>query len=190
MALQPITIAMKLITGNIFLITLILIISHQLSMVNCCYAQQKKLNQKVYDEQSKSEIMIGYCTLDGISDTAFITDYIKGYDEFQPQKKLVNQMYSLLDSITVTIVMGTWCSDSKEQVPRFMRLFDELEHSFATPTFICVDRNKKAGDVSMAGMNILNIPTFIVYYKGRELGRIVEAPKTTIDQDFLEILKK
>jgi hypothetical protein len=102
----------------------------------------------------------------------------------------MSQMYSLLKGITVTIVMGTWCSDSKEQVPRFMRLFDDLEHSFATPAFICVDRDKKAGDVSLEGMDIIKVPTFIVYYQGMEIGRIVETPKTTMDQDFLDILKK
>jgi len=155
-----------------------------------CFAQEKKLNQKVFDEKSNGEIMIGYCTLVGISDTAFLSAYQKEYDAFKSQKTLLIQMYSLLDGITVTIVMGTWCSDSKEQVPRFMRLFDDLEHSFASPKFICVDRNKKAGDVSLEGLNIIYVPTFIVYYRGRELGRIVETPKTTMDQDFLDILKK
>ena len=134
--------------------------------------------------------MIGNCTLEGISDTAFLSAFHKEYGAFQSNRGLMNQMYSLLDGITVTIVMGTWCSDSKEQVPRFMRLFDDLEHSFATPAFICVDREKKAGNVSLDGMNILKIPTFIVYYKGKEIGRIVETPKTTIDRDFLDILKK
>lgn len=144
----------------------------------------------VYDEKSKSEIMIGYCTLDGIRDTGFLASYQKEYDQFGPNKLLMNQMYSLLNGITVTIVMGTWCSDSRVQVPRFMRLFDDLEHSFATPTFICVDQNKKAGDVDIQNLNILKVPTFIVYYQGRELGRIIETPTTTLDQDFLNILKK
>ena len=171
------------------LIILLIIINYQLSIVNC-FAQQKRFNQKVYDEKSKNEIMIGYCTLQGISDTGFLSAYLKEYDNFITKKELRSQMYSLLDGISVTIVMGTWCSDSREQVPRFFRMFNDLEHSFADPTIICVDRDKKAGDVSLEGLNILKVPTFIVYYKGKELGRIVETPKTTMDQDFLNILKK
>ena len=134
--------------------------------------------------------MIGYCTLEGISDTGFLSAFHREYAAYSADKKNINQMYSLLDGITVTIVMGTWCSDCREQVPKFMKLFDELEHAFATPQFICVDRNKKADDVSLDAMNIIKIPTFIVYYHDREIGRIVETPKTTIDEDFLAILKK
>jgi hypothetical protein len=155
-----------------------------------CFAQQKKINQTVFDTLSKSNIMIGYCTLNGLSDTAFLSSYQKEYDEFKPKKELMNQMYSLLKGITVTIVMGTWCSDSREQVPRFFHLFYALEHSFPDPDIICVDRNKKAGEVSLEGLNIVKIPTFIVYFQGKELGRIIETPKATIDQDFLDILKK
>ena len=134
--------------------------------------------------------MIGYCTLEGIADTGFLSAYHDEYASYNPEKKNLNQMYNLLDGITMTIVMGTWCSDSREQVPRFMKIFDELEHSFATPLFICVDRNKKADDVSLEGMSIVKVPTFIVYYHNREIGRIVEKPETTLDEDFLRILKK
>ena len=162
----------------------------QLILGNFGYTQEINLNQKVYDEVSKGEIMIGYCTLNGITDTAFMSAYRKEYELYKPQKELMNQMYSLLKGINVTIVMGTWCEDSRVQVPRFMRLFDDLEHSFASPRFICVDRDKKAGEVSLEGMEILKVPTFIVFHDGKELGRIIETPKNSLEQDFLDILKK
>ena len=180
---------MKRFTGYpVFIVFIIICIWHL--AFGICYAQERKINQTVFDAQSKSDIMIGYCTLEGISDTAFLSAYQKEYDQFRSNKELMNQMYSLLKGITVTIIMGTWCSDSREQVPRFFRLFYDLEHSFPDPTLICVDREKKAGDVSLDGFNIIKVPTFIVFYQGKELGRIVETPKTTMDQDFLEILKR
>jgi hypothetical protein len=58
------------------------------------------------------------------------------------------------------------------------------------PVIICVDKDKKAGDVSLEGMDILKVPTIIIYHNKRELGRIIETPQTTLEQDFLTILKK
>ncbi len=154
------------------------------------FPQEKKMNQKIFDPKSNHEIMIGYCSLEGMTDTAFNSAYKKEYNVYTPDKKILDQLHSLLRGVTVTIVMGTWCSDSREQVPRFMRLFDLPGHFFPDPVIICVDRDKKAGDVSLEGMNILKVPTFIVYYNGRELGRIIETPQTTMEKDFLDILKK
>jgi len=154
------------------------------------FSQDKKMNRKVFDSVSNHEIMIGYCTLAGISDTVFTSAFKKEYDAYTPDKEIISQITFLLEGVTVTVVMGTWCGDSREQVPRFMRLYNVPDYSFPSPTFICVDRNKKAGDVSLEGMDILKVPTFIVYFNGRELGRIIETPQTTLEKDFLDILKK
>jgi len=166
-----------------------ILVNFQLSII-CCYSQEKKMNQKIFDPKSNHEIMIGYCTLTGITDTAFNSAFRKEYNTYAPDKEIINQFTSLLDGVTVTIVMGTWCSDSREQVPRFIRTIDIPGHSFSEPVIICVDRDKKAGDVSLEGLNILKVPTFIVYYNCRELGRIIESPQTTMEKDFLDILKK
>ena len=174
---------------SVYPLFLLFFIIYQSLPINC-YSQQNKINQSISDPKSNGEILVGYSTLEGITDTAFLSSYRQEYDRFRSRKEVMNQIYPLLDGITVTIVMGTWCSDSREQVPRFFRLFNDLEHSFADPLIICVDREKKAGDLSLEGMNIIKVPTFIVYYKGTELGRIIETPKTTMDQDFLDILKK
>ena len=148
------------------------------------------MNQKVFDSESNKEIMIGYCSFAGITDTTYNSAYKSEYKAFSPDKEISDQLYSLLDGVTVTIVMGTWCSDSREQVPRFMKLLDISGYTVPDPILICVDRNKKAGDVSLEGMDILKIPVFIIYYDGRELGRIIETPKTTMEKDLLEILRK
>jgi hypothetical protein len=165
-----------LFTGMVFAISL--------------YPQERKLNQKIADPKSGGEIMIGYCTLAGIADTGFNSAFRKEYDAYTPDKEITSQIPTLLEGVTVTIIMGTWCSDSREQVPRFMKLFDHTGQSTSFITLICVDRDKKAGDVSLEGLDLLKVPTFIVYFNGRELGRIIETPQTTLEKDFLDILRK
>ena len=85
--------------------------------------------------------------------------------------------------------MGTWCSDSHEQVPRFFKVMDEAGYPADNVRIICVDREKKDGSEDVDSLNIELVPTFIFYKEGIELGRIVETPKQTMEEDIFEILK-
>ena len=168
-----------------------IIVFFMVMFIGCSlFSQEKNMNQTVFDSTSDHEIMIGFCTLAGITDTLFNSSFRNEYDRYTPDQEIVSQVASLLDEITITIVMGTWCSDSREQVPRFMKILNLSGYSVSDPVIICTDRNKKAGDLSLEGLDILKVPTIIIYHSKRELGRIIETPQTTLEQDFLAILKK
>jgi thiol-disulfide isomerase/thioredoxin len=85
--------------------------------------------------------------------------------------------------------MGTWCSDSRREVPRFLKLLDVLNfNSSAGLKIICVDDNKKGKGDEVDGLNIELVPTFILSQKGKEIGRIIESPKLTLEKDLLGII--
>ena len=153
------------------------------------FSQETRMNQTIFDSKSNHEIMIGYCTLAGITDTLFNSSFRNEYAAYIPNPEIANQVSSLLDGISMTIVLGTWCSDSREQVPRFMKVLNVAGNDAPVPLLICVDSDKKAGDVSLEGMNITKVPTFIIFHNKRELGRIIETPQTTIEQDLYLILR-
>jgi hypothetical protein len=154
------------------------------------YPQEKKMNQTIHDQKSDHDIMIGYCTFQGITDTAFNSSFRTEYNSYNPDPLIIDQIHSLMDAITVTIVSGTWCSDSREQVPRFMKILDLIEPVIPEPVLICVDRDKKAADVPLEELKILKVPTFIIYHDKSEIGRIIETPQTTLEEDFLMILRR
>jgi hypothetical protein len=154
------------------------------------FSQEIKMNQKIFDQKSNHDIMIGYCSLAGMTGTPFDSSYQEEYSNYKPDREIISQINPLMEGVNMTIVMGTWCSDSREQVPRFMKVIHSPDHSMPDPVLICVDRDKKAGDVPLEGMDIMKIPTFIIYYKGHELGRIIETPSATLEKDLLEIMKK
>ena len=54
---------------------------------------------------------------------------------------------------------------------------------------ICVGRDKKAEGTEVDLLDIKYVPTFIVYRNGKEIGRIVESPQTTLEGDLKNILK-
>ena len=89
----------------------------------------------------------------------------------------------------VTVFFGTWCSDSKRELARLWRAFDEVggEVPFAVH-WIGVDRDKKEPADRVAGADLRYVPTFVVARDGREVGRIVETSPHGIENDLLALL--
>lgn len=95
--------------------------------------------------------------------------------------------------VKIKIVMGFWCEDSQIQVSRMLRVLKDAGWDVEDEKQVKiygVDENKWAGFEGFQAMNIVNVPTFIVYYNNKEVGRIVESPKLTLEKDLVEILQK
>lgn len=113
-------------------------------------------------------------------------------DPFFKQNKRVLQ--KLFKHKIVTIFMGTWCSDSRREVPRFMKIIDFLKIPRSHITLIGVNRQKQTFSGEELGKNIIKVPTFIFYKKDMirrkfiEIGRIVESPVKSLEKDIYKIL--
>ena len=57
-------------------------------------------------------------------------------------------------------------------------------------TLIGVNSDKNALSVNVENFNIKLVPTFIIYQKDNELGRIVESPNKSLEEDLWKIVKK
>jgi thiol-disulfide isomerase/thioredoxin len=94
------------------------------------------------------------------------------------------------DELTIQIVMGTWCPDSRREVPRFMQILDRWKFPAAKVTFIGVDNAKLSPVGDFDKLDIQRVPTFIILKNKVEAGRIIENPVTSLEQDMLNILTR
>jgi hypothetical protein len=152
--------------------------------------QAQNFNQTVMDEKSQSQILIGECNIGGLQFGEFGQQYNQELANYKPDNDILNSLKYRFAEITFTIVLGTWCGDSKEQVGRFMKLLYALKYDVNRCTYIAVDRDKKAGSYDVSTLNIEKVPTFIVYRNGVEIGRIIETPTTSLEGDLLKIINK
>lgn len=111
------------------------------------------------------------------------------YSYYKTDTSVINQLKPLLKGVTVKAFMGTWCGDSKREVPNFYKVLDEAGFNYKKLTMITVNRSKKANGLEQ-GYNVLRVPTFIFYKNEKEIGRFVEHTVNggTIEGDFLKIL--
>ncbi|GMU94845.1 thioredoxin family protein [Ignavibacterium sp.] len=163
-----------------FILILILLITSKI------FAQQ--FNNSTVDTVKNKKMLIGYCTREAFQDTAFKDWFDEQYNSYQPDYETIDQLEGKLDDVTITIVMGTWCSDSREQIPAFYKILDELNYPSDKVTLICVDRKKKGLSNEADGLNIELVPTIIFYRNGEEIGRIIETPQESLEKDLLGII--
>jgi len=154
------------------------------------FSQTDGFNQKIMDPKADQEILIGYCTRDGLASSSFSSYFKAEYAKYKPDPAILKEILPKIKGVVITIIMGTWCSDSQEQVPRFFRILDSLGVHIEPLTIICVNKDKQGGPVSLEGLNLEKVPTFIFYRDKKELGRIIESPSGTLEKDMLSIISK
>jgi hypothetical protein len=110
------------------------------------------------------------------------------YEQAEVDEDVAEALGEVDPGARVEIYLGVWCEDSMREVPRFWRAFDaagmvpfEIKH-------IGLNREFSAGDVSLEGLDIEAVPTFIVYRDGEEVGRVVENSPENIETHLLALL--
>lgn len=148
----------------------------------------QELNRVVVDTTLNREVLIGYCNREAFSFEEIAPSFNKEYKSYHPDAHVVEYLSKMLSDYDITIVMASWCSDSKEQVPRFYTILDQAGCNTASITLIFVDRRKMAGDVDIENLRIEKVPTFIIYSTGKEAGRIIETPVESLEKDLMSII--
>lgn len=150
-------------------------------------AQDK--NKLIQDGESGKPMLIGICDRTAFADTNFAWWLNSEYDVYNLDTATLASIGNKLNDYNLTVVMGSWCSDSRREVPRFYKVLDTLKYDQAKLKLICVNRDKNdpAGDTDK--LNIEAVPTFIFYKDDKEIGRIVESPKETLEKDILKIVQ-
>ncbi len=148
----------------------------------------QEINKVISDKDSNKQLLIGTCDREGLKAKPFGEFFSPGYADYVPDETIIKKLSKQKKGVSIAIVMGSWCNDSKEQVPRFIKILDEMKFKDSRLNIFCVDRDKQGGGVGIAAMDIQRVPTFILYKNDREIGRIVETPNSTLEKDLLLIL--
>lgn len=90
-----------------------------------------------------------------------------------------------LEDISVVIMFGTWCHDSKREVPRMLRILDSAGVGTEQLSLIGVDINKTEPKGREKLYNLRNTPTLILLRNGKEVGRIIERPNVSLEADLI-----
>ncbi|MDR2122899.1 MAG: thioredoxin family protein [Flavobacteriaceae bacterium] len=159
-----------------------------------CRTSPVIVNKKIIDTESEP-MLIGRVTRDALTEPEFNDWYSREYDSYVPDPKIIKNLKGKVRLYTIEVFFGTWCSDTQEQLPRFLKILDEVKYPEKYLKLYAVNKNKESFYGEQGQKAITNIPTFIVYKtvrnerRGhREVGRIVETPKGTLESELYRII--
>lgn len=145
----------------------------------------------VWDFRDATTWLLGDLTLAMLNNEPHSVWFTEGYTGYQPDQEIMGELVGLdKNDLTITIVLGTWCPDSRREVPRFIKMIDLWGFPREKIRLIGVDINKVAPLGDYPALAIERVPTFIFYKNNIEKGRIIEVPVTSLEQDTRDILKE
>ncbi|WP_207632914.1 thioredoxin family protein [Foetidibacter luteolus] len=140
------------------------------------------------------KMLLGHCPPYLLSQGTYKHWYDTAYLNYKPDQSIVQSISPLLKNKTIQVFLGTWCGDSRREVPRMMKVLQSAGMDTGHIQLIFVSNAETAYKQSPQheerGRNIHHIPTFIVYDKGHEMNRIVEWPVQSLEKDLLAILQR
>jgi hypothetical protein len=132
-------------------------------------------------------VLVGDITREQIEES--VPEWAQAESESSPDLEACRALASVERGADVTIFLGTWCGDSRREVPRLWKSLDLAGPAVPFEIhYIGVDRDKKEPGGRTAGDGIRYVPTFIVRRHGQEVGRIVEQSPAGIEKDLLSLL--
>ncbi|HVT57951.1 MAG TPA: hypothetical protein VHR45_06100 [Thermoanaerobaculia bacterium] len=158
-----------------------------------------------------AQILVGPLTRSQVESAA--PAWIQAGVEAHPDPAASRALASVEPGAEVTVFLGTWCSDSRREVSRLWRAFDDIGIDPADPAngaaaaaagslgstaaaralpftlrYIGVDEAKQQPAGPVAEIGLKYVPTFVVCRNGREVGRIVESSPHGVESDLLDLL--
>ncbi len=146
------------------------------------------VNKVTVDEKTGRPMLVGVTDRSAFELPDFSEWYNNKYIGYEPDEFILEQIKELSDSIDIQIFMGTWCSDSRREVPRFLKILDGIKYEQNKLQIVNVDRKKRSPTHEERNNNIEFVPTFVFYKNEIEIGRIVEFPIITLESDLLSVL--
>lgn len=130
----------------------------------------------------------GIQTKQAFMQAPFNSWFTSRYDAYSLNEEIKGALKKNMKDVTIRAYMGTWCGDSKREVPMFYKMLEDIGFKEKDLTLVTVDRSKSKPVDLVSGYDIVRVPTFIFYRDGTEIGRYVERPRESLEKDVLKIV--
>ncbi|MFB0517001.1 MAG: thiol reductase thioredoxin [Candidatus Neomarinimicrobiota bacterium] len=158
------------------------------SVIVCFLAAPQEAEKKSAERPTEPPMLLGVVDRAELGKEPYSKWFVSEYEAYDLDRAVLDSLKGLLADIDIEIFMGTWCSDSRREVPRFYKILDSLGFSDQRVRLVGLDRGKVSPGHEEKGMNIHHVPTFIFYLDQVEIGRIIETPVQSLEQDMKAII--
>lgn len=145
--------------------------------------------QNQYKDENGNNHYWGTIEVADLQQEGFQDWYNKSMENYIPEDD--EQVKSAMKEVDVLIYLGTWCGDSKNWVPKFIKKWESMGLPLNRIKMVAVHNQdelyKQAPDKSEVRHHLHRVPTFVFTKNDKEIGRIVESPVNSLDTDIAQI---
>ncbi len=145
------------------------------------------------------KVMMGEVTRDEILDN--LPGWDREYFEYTPDPAVIGELQDHIRDVEITVVLGTWCSDSSREIPRLWKILEDTGYPVVDVKMFAVGSSRFTLEMGISTellgwsnrikrfYEVERVATIIILRDGEEIGRIIETPDSSVEEDLLEILK-
>lgn len=154
----------------------------------CALVSKASADDNTGHHKEPQENLVGEIGKAALLEPPYRSWYTKNHSSYIPDHMSVNSLTAKLNGVQVKVFMGTWCHDSQREVPRLFKILESLSFDQNNLTLVSLSLDKSTPSGLEKGLDIQRTPTFIFFKDGTELGRIVETPRDSLENDILKIV--
>ncbi|MDQ2180626.1 thioredoxin family protein [Marinifilum sp. D714] len=148
-------------------------------------------NKTIEDTRLKKHVLYGRVTLEAFELDICKDWYGPEYKKYKAKNGIIKKLRKQsFEKIRIDLILGSWCHDSHREVPRFIKILDEIRFPFENLNMNALDTKKESPDYNAKVNHVSRVPTAIIYRNNEEIGRIIETPNQSLEKDLLKILSK
>ncbi len=110
------------------------------------------------------------------------------YEAYKPSQETLEIIKNNINDYKIKVFMGTWCGDSKREVPKLYKLLDQSGYNMNNIEMQAVKHDKTLPDDLQKEYGVHHVPTIIFYKDGKEVNRFVEYPQENFEEDIAKIV--
>ena len=151
----------------------------------------------------KSQTMTSAEYLEKFKDNRII---IRNYNEYIPKKEITGNIIDILtkqnQKLKIFVQGAIWCHDTTREVPRMVKIVEDLKDKSEIRILYGINVNplRKKGESLWSvrppeavdpKFNLSAVPTFYLFNgDGMFLGKIIERPNKSLEEDIVDILNR
>ena len=145
------------------------------------------------ERSDKRPILVGSLTRANLKTAPFAEWFESQYAKYEPNPADIDKLREPIKGLAIEAYFGTWCGDSRRQIPRLMKVLDAA--GFDEKRLAMVGLSDRSMEFKQAPGRperkrlVHRTPTVVLLRDGVEIGRIVETPATTLEADLLAMIE-
>ncbi|MDT0677814.1 TlpA family protein disulfide reductase [Autumnicola musiva] len=134
--------------------------------------------------------LLGEINRNELEKEPYVSWFDQVYEEYDPNQAALGTITKNISDYNIKVFFGTWCPDSRRELPKFVKILDRAGYDFDDLTLIAVDRSKTTPGNLEEGLNVKRVPTMIFYKDGQEVNRFVEYSQESLEEDIAKIVSE